>query len=338
MTLDDVRQLIKGGESEIVEFKQSTGQLSRAGEALCAFLNGRGGTVLIGVAPEGRIVGQEVADKTQRDIAHCLQRFDPPASIRILQVPLDRSNLEVIVLQTPALEGRRPYSFDGRAYERVGSTTSVLPQEKYKQLLLDQVHLQHRWENQPADISLEDLDREEILRTARAGVDAGRIPEEVHRDPGEILDRLGLRREGRILQGAVVLFGTRFLPDYPQCYLRLARFIGVNKTEFMDHRSMHGHAFRLLDEGLLFLRRHLPVAGRVLPGVMERQDEPLFPMIALREALVNAFCHRDYMIYGGSVSLAIYDDRLEIWSAGGLPFGLTPAQLKRDHESLPRNP
>ncbi len=89
---------------------------------------------------------------------------------------------------------------------------------------------------------------------------------------------------------------------------------------------------------MLFLRRHLPVAGRIVPGLFEREDEPLFPLEALREALVNAFCHRDYAIPGGAVSLAIYDDRLEIWSDGALPLGLSPDDLKREHPSKPRNP
>jgi ATP-dependent DNA helicase RecG len=80
------------------------------------------------------------------------------------------------------------------------------------------------------------------------------------------------------------------------------------------------------------------VAGRIQPGLFERADEPLFPLIALREALVNAICHRDYSQAGGAVSLAIYDDRLEIWSAGTLPFGLQVMDLKRDHQSRPRNP
>ena len=145
-------------------------------------------------------------------------------------------------------------------------------------------------------------------------------------------------KEGRLNNAAIVLFGTRFLPDYPQCQLRMARFRGVDKSEFLDQRQIEGHAFTLLDEAMLFLRRHLPVAGRIVPGLFEREDEPLFPLEALREALVNAFCHRDYTIVGGAVSLAIYDDRLEIWSDGRLPSGLTPEDLKREHPSKPRNP
>ena len=80
------------------------------------------------------------------------------------------------------------------------------------------------------------------------------------------------------------------------------------------------------------------MAGRVAPGLFERIDDPLYPPIALREALANAFCHRDYSPGGGSVGVAVYDDRLEITSSGALHFGLTPESLFRDHESLPWNP
>ena len=67
-------------------------------------------------------------------------------------------------------------------------------------------------------------------------------------------------------------------------------------------------------------------------------DEPLYPPLATREALANAFCHRDYSIGGGSVGVAIYDDRLEITSTGGLHFGLTAQALFEPHESQPWNP
>lgn len=101
---------------------------------------------------------------------------------------------------------------------------------------------------------------------------------------------------------------------------------------------LNGSGGQVLEEARLFLQRHLPVAGRIIPGVLERADEPLFPYAALREALVNALSHRDYSIQGGAVSLAIYDDRLEIWSTGTLPSGITVADLKRDHTSVLRNP
>jgi predicted HTH transcriptional regulator len=90
--------------------------------------------------------------------------------------------------------------------------------------------------------------------------------------------------------------------------------------------------------GQQILHRHLPISGRFEAGRLERIDELLLPTAALREALVNALCHRDYAIHGGAVNVAVYDDRTEIWSDGTLPFGLRPEDLKREHTSHPRNP
>lgn len=338
MDRKEIARIVQEGESETVEFKKSTGQLRRAAETLCGMLNGHGGHALIGVTPAGRIIGQEISDKTMREVAEMFRCFEPPATITQTRVNLGRGK-EVFALEAVPNPEMRPYVFDGRPYQRVSSTTSLMPQATYQRLLTERMHSRTRWENYPADAySLADLDHEEILRTARLGIASGRMPESTGSNVADILGRLDLLNKGNLNNAAAVLFGTRFMPDYPQCQLRMARFRGIDKSEFMDQRQIEGHAFRLLEEAMFFLRRHLPVAGRIVPGLFEREDEPLFPLEALREALVNAFCHRDYAIVGGSVSLAIFDDRLEIWSDGTLPFGLKPDDLKREHPSRPRNP
>ena len=91
---------------------------------------------------------------------------------------------------------------------------------------------------------------------------------------------------------------------------------------------------RTVEELSAELRRIDPPA---FPTV-ERIDEPLYPPLATREALANALCHRDYSIGGGSVGIAVYDDRLEVTSSGSLHFGLTPEKLFVPHESRPWNP
>ena len=116
------------------------------------------------------------------------------------------------------------------------------------------------------------------------------------------------------------------------------RFGGIDRTEFLDNRQFHGNAFSLLRAAERFLRDTLPIAGRIEEGRFERIDAPLFPPLATREALANAICHRDYSIGGGSVGVAIYDDRLEVTSTGTLHFGLTPEKLFLPHESIPWNP
>jgi ATP-dependent DNA helicase RecG len=339
MILADIQRIAVQGESETVEFKSSTSQLPRAGKALCGFLNCCGGMLFFGIDPDGGVTGQIVSDRTLQDVAALLRGFEPQPTITTQRVLLPGSSREILVLEAQTRADLVPFVFEGRAYERIGTTVSVMPQTRYQELLLNRSHSKNRWENQPADgYRLGDLDEEEILRTARLGIASGRMPELSGTDPAEILDRLGFRVEGRLLNAAVVAFGRRFLPAFPQCQLRMARFKGTDKAEFLDQSQLLGHGFQLLEEALLFLRRHLPVAGRVQPGIFERIDEPLFPLEALREALVNAFCHRDYSYPGGSVSLALFDDCLEIWSEGSLPFGITIEDLKCDHLSRPRNP
>ncbi|MEX2139208.1 MAG: ATP-binding protein [Pirellulales bacterium] len=213
-----------------------------------------------------------------------------------------------------------------------------MPQAEYERRLLERAHSQQRWENQIATgYRLHDLDRKEITRTIREALHTGRLEGSVE-SPEEVLRRLHLLQRRGVLQAAVVAFAKDVLPAYPQCGLRMARFRGIKKDEFLDQRQVYGHAFELLDEAILFLRRHLPVAGRFEPGVLTRLDEPLFPTLALREAVVNAICHRDYSIAGGAISIAIFDDRLEIASTGTLPFGLSVDDLKKEHTSHPRNP
>jgi ATP-dependent DNA helicase RecG len=138
----------------------------------------------------------------------------------------------------------------------------------------------------------------------------------------------------------MVLFGApdRLMARFPQSQLRLARFRGTTKDEFLDNRQEIGNAFELFVRAQRFLRDHLPVAGRIVPGIYERVDDPLYPPEALREALANALCHRDYSIGGGAVTIAIFDDRLEIGSSGSLPFNQTVGSLLVPHPSRPWNP
>lgn len=89
--LDIIKQIIAEKENRQVEFKETTGQLERGMETLCAFLNGEGGTVLFGVTDKGKIIGQEVSDKTKRDIAEAINRLEPATTVHISYVPLQDS-------------------------------------------------------------------------------------------------------------------------------------------------------------------------------------------------------------------------------------------------------
>ena len=124
-----VARLTKQGEGAQLEFKRSTGELREGLQTLCALLNGSGGMVLFGVRPDGVPEGQEVSDKTVRDIAQALDRFEPPVSVPIRRVALPNGR-EVIVLPVKELSDSIPYTYEGRPYERVGSTTRKMGQSR----------------------------------------------------------------------------------------------------------------------------------------------------------------------------------------------------------------
>lgn len=339
MTLDQIAQWLSAGESETIEFKRTTGERREAMHVLCAMLNHRGGRVLFGVAPDGRVIGQQVSDRTLEELAQEIREIDPPVfpSIERVIVEGDHELVVVTVSQGPG----RPYSYRGQSYRRVGNVSARMSRDEYNRMLVERLHAERRWENEPAEgWSVADLDTDEIARTVEESIRRGRAEDPGTRDPTELLCGLSLVRDGVLLRAAVALFGRedRLEAVAPQCMLRVGRFRGVDRTEFLDNRQFHGNIFQLLQRAERYLRESLPVAGRVMPGLFERVDDPLYPPLALREALANAFCHRDYSIGGGSVAVAIYDDRLEVTSSGSLHFGLTPDALLLPHESLPWNP
>jgi ATP-dependent DNA helicase RecG len=339
MTLTEIEACVRSGESETLELKKTTGERREAAKTVCAMLNHEGGHIIFGVDPSGRILGQIVSDHTVEQLAQELSEIEPPAFPQIKRIDLPESR-QLLLVSTPPGAGQ-PYTYRGQAYRRVGNTTRRLSREEYNRILLERLHGEQRWENQSAsDWSIGDLDVAEITKTLEEAIRRGRADDPGTRDPAEMLRGLGLMKGTTLLRAAVVLFGKpgRIEAELPQCLLRVARFRGVDKTEFLDNRQFHGHAFDLLLRAERFLRENLPIAGRILPNLFERVDDPLYPPEALREALANAFCHRDYSIGGGSISIGIYDDRLEITSTGTLHFGLTPEALFRPHESMPWNP
>lgn len=335
--LEDVKHLIVQKESEQIEFKETTGQLERGMETLCAFLNGTGGVVLFGVTDKGKIIGQDLSDKTKRDIVEAIRRIEPLTVIKISYTAIPDTNRYVIGLHADPQLTVRPFVYKGRAYHRMESVTSIMPQEKYNRLLLQRGG-KYGWEaiiNE--SLKIENLDSNVIRGAVRMGVESGRLPETTMiEDIPLILGKFNLSSDdGKLKNAAAVLFGKN-LSDYPQCLLRMARFKGLNKDEFMDNQRVHGNIFELLDAAMAFFFKHLSLSGKV--EKLYREEELAIPYKALRESCVNSFSHRLYHKPGSSVSIAIYDDRVEVTNSGTFPEDMTLERLLGPHDSEPQNP
>ena len=339
MTIEEVKQLIAGDEHRSLELKKTTGELKDGMQSACAFLNTEGGWLIFGIAPTSlKIIGQMVTDNTQRELAQALACLEPAFDVRAqyIDVP-DSGGKQVIALHFDSWdEGHIPYTYQGRPYIRVESTTQLMPREIYDERLRCSNPNKFAWEAQVADgLTIADLNEERIRNAVRGGIAGGRINASAENDSLEsLLDKFKLLKDGKVTNAAVVLFGKN-LYDYPQLMLRMAYFRGKEKLVFVDNKQAEGNFYDLLDAGIAFCFRHLSLSGEV-KGLL-REEHLEIPIEALREALTNALCHRRYDDPRTTVSLAIFDDRLEIANRGRLPFPLTPETIKEPHGSYPYN-
>lgn len=301
--LETIRKLIAGTEGGQMGFKETTGQLERGMETLCAFLNGEGGTVLFGVTDKGKIAGQEVSDKTKRDIAEAIRRIEPFAFVDVSYIEIPDTNKSVVALSVERQQYMRPFSYKGRAYQRIESVTSAMPQEVYNQFLMQRGG-KYSWESMTnADLKISNLDERVIMDAVRGGIRSGRLPESTIREEmPAILEKFNLLHDGQLNNASAVLFGRDFY-YYPQCLLRLARFKGTTKDEFIDNQRITGNIFTLLDAAMAFFFKHLSLSGKV--EGLYREEELEIPYKALRECCINSLCHRSYHRPGSSVGIAI---------------------------------
>lgn len=342
--LDYIEHLAENHEGVDVEFKETTGQLNRGMETLCGMINGSGGVVVFGVSNKGKIIGQEIGDKTTREIGEAINKFDPAVDIQPIYVPVDNSDKYVIVFRTDGLETDKPYMWDGKPYRRHDSVTSVMPREKFIRLHELQHGLKYTWESKVnQQLTIGELDGQLIQNVIQSAVRRGRLSSIALNDNIQTaLERLNLIKEGSICNSAAVLFGKDFY-DYPQCRLRLARFRGTTKRDFIDNRQEEGNIFQLVDAAMAFFFKHLNLSGTTHHRIV-REDELEIPYDALRESVVNSLCHMNWGYEVVSVGIAIYDDRIEIENAGRFPVRISPDALMQEEEehqsntSLPPNP
>lgn len=338
MDLEQLKILCAKGEKKSVEYKSSTAHLRAAFETICAFLNSKGGTVLIGVRDDGRILGQDISDNTRREIAREIRRIEPAAPIEIEYVDLENNKVAIAI--HAGVGTHAPYTYDGRAWQRDESETNRMSQHLYEQLLVKRDQFNHTWEDFIAnDYDTAELDHDEIYKAVMDGIAEKRIPAGIAKESVEkILRQLNLLVDGKPKRAAIALFGNYIKSGYRQCWLKMARFEGTDKLgNFMDNQQKHCNVFHMLEEADHFFRKHLHIASSFKPDQFKRSDKPTLPVLAIREALVNAICHRDYAERAGYISIAIFDDRVEIWNNGTLPTKLKLEDLKRKHDSILKN-
>ena len=341
MNFHELKELVSQGENDTLEFKESTGQLSKGVESLCAFLNYKGGAVLFGIKDNKEIIGQMVSDKTKRQIVSELNKITPKVDFEIQYVDLENSDRKVIIIQAISDYEKAPYMFDGRAYFREQTSTLAMNQARYDAMLASRLKMGRKWDKEIVnEYTVNDLDLEEIYKCILEGVNSQRLPESMKNESIERqLEFFNLLVRGKLTNAAMVLFARKLDSNFMHSKIKLARFIGNDTAKgFLDEQECSGNVFVILHEAEKFIRKHLYIGILYNENSFERTDKPSLPILAIREALVNSVCHRDYLLRGSAVTVAIFNDRLEIWNPGKLLPEVTLAELKLPlHISLHRN-
>ena len=332
-TLATLRDLLIQPEGKTLEFKRDLSSLQPVLKTLTAFANTAGGTLIVGRASDGRLHGLTDLESAEERLANAVADSIAPALLPDIEtVTLDGAGL--LIARVARWPGPFYLKAEGPAagiYVRLGSTNRRAGPEIVADLERAARHL--AFDQLPCvGADLADLDLEAAQRAFSAvgrDIDTAR------------LESLGvLIRYGRDLlpsNGGMILFGK---PDcrqrlFPDAQVRCARFVGRNKSEFLDRLDLEGSVLDALEETPRFIRRNARLAARI--EGMVREDVPEYPRIALREALVNAVAHTDYTLRGMQIMVAIFADRLEIQNPGMLAFGMTLEDLRAGVSRI-RNP
>ncbi|MDD5482653.1 MAG: ATP-binding protein [Kiritimatiellae bacterium] len=313
-------------ESETVEWKQSLGEWKEIVETCAAFATAQGGTVYVGISPEGKRVGVQIGQGTIEDIANKIRiNADPPQFPSIaISGPENSAVLKIHIEQNPV----KPVWAFGRPMKRVGRTNQHLRRDESQRLL--EISTGRTWDtfvcSEFIDKDISKKAVKEFLR--RAGMKMSTSVEDVMRN-------LKLVTHSGFTNAAVLLFGKYPQRFFVEAQTKCARFKGTSSVHFLDERTLEGPILEQLDNAMAFVTRNTRQAI-VITGRPERDIIPEYPDDAVREAITNALCHRNYAEVG-TIQVRIYDNCLEVWNPGSLPNDISVSELYHKHRSCPRN-
>ena len=302
-------------------------------EYVAAFANADGGVLVLGMEDDGTVTGHAVPPKPM-DLLLSAPRahLHPPQPKGFL---VSHEGIEPIVFDVPAADV--PVQMTGNGFPlRVGDRTvrareSLISASK-------QQGMHESWESRRSPCTLDDLDPE-LLARARAGAGLSAWTDEDYLLRRKLADRRGHRL---LLRRAAELLFARYEPDHPNAGIRVFRVIGTTRRFGVEHNveerpRIEGNLPMVLDKARTEVGGLLRRPSRLMGTRF--QEMPEYPDFAWREAMHNAVAHRDYSIQGAGTEIWMFEDRMEVVSAGAFPEGVTLEQvlrLERIHRS--RNP
>jgi len=296
---------------------------------ICGFANAQGGTLYIGVDDDGNVVGLNNTRKLLEDIPNKVRQA---MGIVVDVNRLNKGSLSYIKVTVP------PYpiaiSYKGAYYYRSGSTMQILSGPELESFILRKRGA--TWDNMPLPaFTINDIDDNLVERFKQMAIKKGRIDESVLNEPKEILmDKLRLTNAGYYTNAAMLLFSKE--PD--RWLLGAYTKIGFFETnaDLLYQDEIHGSLLEQIDKIIEVIHLKYMKAKITYEG-MQRIERYFVPDAALREALLNALCHKLYQSCI-PIQISVYEDKLYIANCGQLPENWTVENLMSKHASRPYNP
>ncbi|OGF44726.1 MAG: transcriptional regulator [Candidatus Firestonebacteria bacterium RIFOXYD2_FULL_39_29] len=315
-------------ETEVLEFKKSTSELKEAVISIVAILNKhKNGKVYFGIKNNGDVIGQAIGSATQRDISQAISNHIEPKIYPLIKaVNIKGKSCIKVEFQGEDV----PYHAYGRVYIRVADEDKQLSPYEIRRAVLKKHIDNSKWESGYSEYGIRRVNVKVVKDLIRKANIAKRIDFKFN-DVEAVLAKLDLIRNGRLLKAAEPLFCNKNSFE-----VQAAVFAGVDKITFLDINKITGNLFDILEKSEAYVREHINWGVKF--GKLEREEIPEIPVKAIREALVNSLCHRDYSVPKGN-EIAIFKNRVEIYNPGGFPDELSPKDYILGKErSILRNP
>lgn len=329
------REEIICGESKNTELKRTLPEKSdKYTKTIVAFANTQGGRLIIGVDDRTReIIGidTEKAFRVMDQISNAVSDSCEPQIIPNIELQTISGKTLIVVSVVPG--PNRPYYLKSKGkeagtYIRVAGTTRPAQSERIRELEMEGARIS--WDEQTCvgyevtEESVKKLCSDIMKRREEAGLSKRKVTRT------QLLNWkiLQMKEEVETASNAFVLLTSDYFPfSKTQC----AVFKGTERSVFLDKREFTGPIYEQIEEAVNFVLRNIRL-GAEIKGLVRKESYEL-PVEAVREMIVNAHCHRN-MTDASCVQVAVYDDRLEVSSPGGLYNGLTLEEIMSGHSRL----
>lgn len=295
---------------------------------ICGFANASGGKLYIGIDDKGKVTGIDNHNKLLEDLPNKFRDILGVYAEVNLHSEDNKYYVEIIVPRYDV-----PISVRGKYYIRTGSTLQEITGLALNEFILKRTG--KTWDDIPEQrASINDIDESSVKLFLKDARIAKRINVEDNISISDLLEKLRLLEDGHLKRAAIVLFGKDPGKFYPNMAVKIGKF-GETDADLKFHEVVEGNLIQLKDRIGEMLNAKFFIHPIDFMGI-QRVELDEYPVAAVREMILNALVHRNYM--GAPTQIRLYDDNFSVWNDGGLPEGISEEDLKKVHRSKPRNP